>query len=288
MEKRSFKIPVWLIYSVAFAVVITATFGLLRFEGLTNIWRVDGIAQHFPILKEFYGILHGTVHQSLFSWSWNLGLGADQMTSFAYYVVGDPFAYLIALFPADKIELGYQLLTIVRLYAVGLSFLALARQLRFKRAGSLLGALIYTFNGFTFYVSFHHPFFLLAPFFFPLLCLGVDKIYQGEVISLADWLYSTRFDLQYLFLVLVGIRRTGLCDSPLCRFKTTWRTCPVISQITWIFCGNRCLSVSCGERDPVADVTGDDVIVSDGQRDLCERVEFISTGLLSQPAQRAI
>lgn len=180
MEKRSFKIPVWLIYSVAFAVVITATFGLLRFEGLTNIWRVDGIAQHFPILKEFYGILHGTVHQSLFSWSWNLGLGADQMTSFAYYVVGDPFAYLIALFPADKIELGYQLLTIVRLYAVGLSFLALARQLRFKRAGSLLGALIYTFNGFTFYVSFHHPFFLLAPFFFPLLCLGVDKIYKGK------------------------------------------------------------------------------------------------------------
>lgn len=179
MEKR-FKIPVWIVYTLMFAIVIVATFGLLRFEGLSNIWRVDGIAQHFPILKEFYGILHGTVHQSLFSWSWNLGLGADQMTSFAYYVVGDPFAYLIALFPADKIELGYEVLTIVRLYAVGLSFLALARQLRFKRAGSLLGALIYTFNGFTFYVAFHHPFFLLAPFFFPLLCLGVDKIYKGK------------------------------------------------------------------------------------------------------------
>ncbi|KRM77332.1 YfhO family protein [Secundilactobacillus collinoides] len=205
MEKRTFKIPVWIIYSLVFAVVVAATFGLLRFEGLTNIWRVDGIAQHYPILKEFYGILHGTVHQSLFSWSWNLGLGADQMTSFAYYVVGDPFAYLIALFPADKIELGYQLLTIVRLYAVGLSFLALARQLRFKRAGSLLGALIYTFNGFTFYVSFHHPFFLLAPFFFPLLCLGVDKIYKGKSFLWLTGFTAMVFICNLYFAYLLGL-----------------------------------------------------------------------------------
>ncbi|ANZ63021.1 hypothetical protein AYR62_02130 [Secundilactobacillus paracollinoides] len=180
VKKLYEKTPVWVAYTILFAAIVTVTFGTLHQSGATTIWNLDGIAQHYPILREFYRILHGTTHQSLFSWSWNLGLGANQMTTFAYYVVGDPFSYLIALFSADKIEFGYWMLTLLRLYVVGLSFMALAKQLRLKRAGTLFGSLIYTFNGFTFYVSFHHPFFLLPLIFFPLLCLFIDRIYHGH------------------------------------------------------------------------------------------------------------
>lgn len=180
MRKIYEKLPVWVVYSVFFAFIVLCTFGSLRLMGLTTIWKMDGIAQHYPILKQFYRILHGTAHQSLFGWSWNLGLGADQMTTFAYYVVGDPFSYLIALFPAGKIQLGYQLLTILRLYVVGLAFLVFAKQMKLKRSGRLVGSLIYTFTSFSFYVAFHHPFFLLPLIFFPLLCTAVDKIYHGQ------------------------------------------------------------------------------------------------------------
>lgn len=180
MRKFYEKIPVWLVYTIAFAFIVLFSFGTLRLNGQTTIWSVDGIAQHYPILEQFYRILRGTAHQSLFGWSWNLGLGANQMTTFAYYVVGDPFSYLIALFPANKIELGYQVLTIVRLYAVGLAFLAFAKQMKLKRAGRLIGALIYTFCSFSFYASYHHPFFLLPLIFFPLLCVAIDKIYHGK------------------------------------------------------------------------------------------------------------
>ncbi|GAX04471.1 membrane protein [Secundilactobacillus pentosiphilus] len=180
MRKIYEKLPVWLIYTIIFTLITLCTFGSLRFMGLTNIWRMDGIAQHYPILAQFYRILHGTAHQSLFSWSWNLGLGADQMTTFAYYVVGDPFSYLIALFPASQLQLGYLLLTILRLYAVGLAFLVFAKQLQLKRGGRLIGTLVYTFTSLSFYVSFHHPFFLLPLIFFPLLCAAVDKIYHGQ------------------------------------------------------------------------------------------------------------
>ncbi|WP_056946397.1 YfhO family protein [Secundilactobacillus odoratitofui] len=180
MKKIYEKFPVWLVYTVAFAFIVLCSFGALRFLGQTTIWNVDGISQHYPILEEFYRILRGTAHQSLFGWSWNLGLGADQMTTFAYYVVGDPFSYLIALFPADKLELGYQVLTILRLYAVGLAFLVFAKQMRLKRSGSLVGALIYTFGSYSFYVSYHHPFFLLPLIFFPLLCVAIDRIYHGQ------------------------------------------------------------------------------------------------------------
>lgn len=180
MRKIVEKIPVWIIYTFAFGLIVLCSFGALRFMGQTTIWNVDGITQHYPILEEFYRILRGTTHQSLFSWSWNLGLGADQMTTFSYYVVGDPFSYLIALFPAGKIQLGYQVLTILRLYAVGLAFIAFTKQMKLKRSGSLIATLIYTFCSFSFYVAYHHPFFLLPLIFFPLLCVAIDKIYHGQ------------------------------------------------------------------------------------------------------------
>lgn len=180
MKRKINQLPVWLTYTLAFIIITSVSFGALAATGHSTIWNLDGIAQHYPILKEFYRILHGTAHQSLFSWSWNLGLGADQMTTFAYYLVGDPFSYLIALFPAHQIELGYTLLTILRLYVVGIAFIALARHFHFKPAGQVFGALIYTFNGFAFYVSYHHPFFLLPMIFFPLLCLTIDRILQGK------------------------------------------------------------------------------------------------------------
>lgn len=180
MKHKTNQLPVWFIYTLAFIIIAAASFGALRATGHSTIWNLDGIAQHYPILKEFYRILHGTAHQTLFSWSWNLGLGADQMTTFAYYLVGDPFSYLIVLFPVHQIELGYTLLTILRLYVVGLSFIVLAKHFHFKPISQIIGALIYTFNGFAFYVSYHHPFFLLPMIFFPLLCLTIDWILQGK------------------------------------------------------------------------------------------------------------
>ncbi|WP_203652055.1 YfhO family protein [Secundilactobacillus yichangensis] len=180
MKRKINQLPVWITYTLAFIIITSITFGALHATGHSNIWNLDGIAQHYPILKEFYRILHGTAHQSLFSWSWNLGLGADQMTTFAYYLVGDPFSYLIAFFPAHQLELGYLILTILRLYVVGLSFIVLAKHFHFKPAGQIFGALIYTFNGFAFYVSYHHPFFLLPMIFFPLLCLSIDLVLKGK------------------------------------------------------------------------------------------------------------
>ena len=73
------------------------------------IWSFDGIAQHYPILVGFHNmLLHFIQHpsQGLTHWSWNIGMGADQLTSFSYYVVGDLFNYLIIFFPKIKSNLA--------------------------------------------------------------------------------------------------------------------------------------------------------------------------------------
>ncbi|WP_055679842.1 YfhO family protein [Secundilactobacillus kimchicus] len=72
LKKMYQKIPVWAAYTILFMMIVAASFGILRVMGQSTIWDLDGIAQHYPILTEFYRILHGQGGQSLFSWSWNL------------------------------------------------------------------------------------------------------------------------------------------------------------------------------------------------------------------------
>ncbi|WP_432540755.1 YfhO family protein [Lactiplantibacillus argentoratensis] len=173
------KIPLVAWYTAMFVVIATITYSGLFLAGRTLIWEVDGIAQHFPILLEFQRILQHHPQQ-LFSWSWNLGLGADQLTTFSYYVVGDPFNYLVAFVSRAHLEWAYQALILLRLYFVGLAFLGFSRQFKFKRVSQLIGALTYTFTAYTFYVGMHHPFFLLPMIWFPLLCWAIERVLRGR------------------------------------------------------------------------------------------------------------
>lgn len=178
--RRLGKIPVWIIYTIAFVLLAGIIYSPLFLDGRSLIWSVDGISQHLPILIAFQKMLKGIGTQSLFGWSWNLGLGADQMTTFAYYVVGDPFNYLVALFPTDKVELAYQFLILLRLYVSGLAFLTFAKLWRFSRFSLLIGTLTYTFTAFALRIGMHHPFFLLPLIFFPLLCWGIERVFRGK------------------------------------------------------------------------------------------------------------
>ena len=173
------KIPLAVWYSLMFVLIAAISYSGLFLAGRTLIWEVDGIAQHFPILLTFQEILRGG-GQGLFSWSWNLGLGADQLTTFAYYVVGDPFNYLVAFIPRAHLEWGYQALILLRLYFVGLAFLAFSHQFKFSRFSQLIGSLTYTFTAYTFYVGMHHPFFLLPMIWFPLLCWAIERVLRGH------------------------------------------------------------------------------------------------------------
>lgn len=99
-------------YTGMFMILVVALYGIFLLTGKSFIWEGDGLAQHYPILEKFYTWLH---QGSLTGWSWDLGLGADKLTTFSYYVLGDPFSYLIAFFPKGRLELGYNLLILLRL-----------------------------------------------------------------------------------------------------------------------------------------------------------------------------
>ncbi|WP_125764001.1 YfhO family protein [Levilactobacillus mulengensis] len=167
----------YLYYSGIFIILAGLLYGIFILTGKSFIWEGDGLAQHYPVLEKFYTWLH---QGSLTGWSWDLGLGADKVTTFSYYVLGDPFSYLIGLFPRHALEFGYNCLILLRLYASGLAFLFFARQRDFRPTSALLGTLAYTFTGYSLYVSIRHPFFLLPMILFPLLAYGIDHVLRGR------------------------------------------------------------------------------------------------------------
>ncbi|WP_061776181.1 YfhO family protein [Levilactobacillus senmaizukei] len=172
--------PLWVLYTLGFAVIASLSFGVFGLAHRTLIWNMDGVTQHYPLILELHRLLTKSGLGGVAGWSWTFGLGADKLTTLAYYVLGDPFAYLLALLPTHWLEAGYGWFIILRLYATGLAFLALARHYQFRPSSRLMGALTYAFTGYSLMIGVHHPFFLLPMIWTPLLFVGIDRILRGQ------------------------------------------------------------------------------------------------------------
>jgi len=170
-----------LMYTLIFFVLIILIYSLFYFTNNSFIWEGDGLSQHYQLFYDFSEKIRGFFQGEDFPlWDWTIGLGADVISSFGYYVVGDPFAYLGALFPESLRELGYHLLIFLRMWGVGGTFLLFAKKLNFSHEAGLLGSIMYAFSHFVIYNVTRHPFFILPMIWLPLLLLGVEKILRKE------------------------------------------------------------------------------------------------------------
>lgn len=197
--------PLWGLYTLAFTVIAALGFGVFGLANRTMIWNMDGITQHYPIILEMHRLLLKEGLGGLAGWSWTFGLGADKLTTLAYYVLGDPFAYVLALLPTRLLEVGYGWAIVLRLYATGLAFLVLAKRYAFKPSSQLLGALTYAFTGYSLMVGVHHPFFLLPMIWLPLLFVGIDRILHGKGWGLLALVTGITILSNFYFAYILGL-----------------------------------------------------------------------------------
>lgn len=172
--------PLWLLYTVAFMVIAAFSFGVFAMANRTLIWNMDGVTQHYPLMLTLHQLLTKAGLAGVTGWSWTFGLGADKLTTLAYYVLGDPFAYLLALLPTRFMEVGYGWAIVLRLFAAGLTFLVFIRHYSFKPFSQLVGALTYAFAGYSLMIGVHHPFFIMPMIWLPLLFWGIDRVLAGK------------------------------------------------------------------------------------------------------------
>lgn len=182
------KTKIYWIYAILFILIAGIVFSVFAINERSFVWQNDGLKQHYIILKDFNEKVRSFLSNpsdgfDLFSW--NMGLGLDIIGQYSYYILGDPFAYISLLFPMQYLEIAYNFLILLRFFCIGLAFIAYSRyhtqkDKEKKSYAILIGALIYTFSAYSLFAGVRHPYFLNAMITFPLLLLGVDKLFRED------------------------------------------------------------------------------------------------------------
>lgn len=135
----------------------------------------DYFLQYVPFIKE----LKRMVISGSLAWNWNSFLGDSFIGAYSYYTVFNPFAWLVALFPDEYILYGTMFATLLKLSISMISAMLYIRLFCEKDVYAVIGALLYTFSGFTL-VNTNFYFFLDVVAIFPLLPYGLERLIQEK------------------------------------------------------------------------------------------------------------
>src|SRR5699024_10349925 len=120
INKQFIHKKTYLKYTGLFLVIGNILFSVFILQGKTFIWEGDGYHQHYPFFREYLNILRKFLKTGEWQiWDWSIGLGADTLLTYGYYVVGDPFVYLGLLFRKGSEELAFHMIMLVRIWSVG-------------------------------------------------------------------------------------------------------------------------------------------------------------------------
>lgn len=207
-EEKKITKQTFALFTGLFLIMIIGIYSYFVVLQKSFIWEGDGFSQHYLIFKDYLNVIKGYFADPAAGfpfWDWTNGMGADVLSAYGYYVVGDPFVYLGLLFPASMTELAFHVLIFLRVYFIGVAFLFYCRRMQVGSSGALVGTLMYTF---TFYVILNvtrHPFFLMPMLFFPLLCIGVEKILHNEsnTLFIAIIFFSACSNFYFFYMLSV-------------------------------------------------------------------------------------
>lgn len=170
---RSHYIP----YTICFIFIAIISFGYFFVLKKTFIYNIDAFLQHYPLLVKMRHIVGDFLRGNGFSfWSADIGIGADSIGNLSI-VLCDPFNYIAAAFPVKYIDVGYSVACILRLYAAGLAMASFLKYHKCSADQCVLGGISYAFCSWAIGVLVH-GFFMNPLILFPLLILGIDKVFD--------------------------------------------------------------------------------------------------------------
>ena len=193
----------YMIYTILFCVISSIVFAVFIKYNKSFVWQGDGIKQHFVILYDFNQMIRNIFKNGISMLSWNMGLGLDIIGQYSYYVIGDPFAYISLLFPLEYLETAYNVMVLLRIYCVGLAFIAYCKYNKKEDINTLVGVIIYTFCGFILYAGIRHPYFTNAAIFLPLTLIGIEKLLrENKKIFLIFIIFASAVSNYYFFYMI--------------------------------------------------------------------------------------
>lgn len=168
------------VYTILFLFTSLLVFGCFAVYGKTLIYNDDAFYQHYPLLVKLRHVVGDLIRGNGFSfWSQDIGLGNDTLGCMAL-VMTDPYNYIAAAFPVKYIDVGYSFAVILKIYTAGLTMMVFLKYHLFPIKYIIVGALSYAFCSWAIGASVRHAFFLVPLILFPLVILGIDKVFNKE------------------------------------------------------------------------------------------------------------
>lgn len=122
----------------------------------------------------FYRLAHDAIRSGNLGWSHLTDLGANFVGSYSFYLLGSPFFWLTIPFPGEWLQYMMGPLLILKFGCASLTAYIYLQRYVHHKTYALLGAVLYTFSGYsTFNIFFNH--FHEAIVFFPLLLASIDE-----------------------------------------------------------------------------------------------------------------
>ncbi len=173
------KFKKYFYYSICFTLICLIIYSPFYLNNRSLIWNTDSLIQHYVIFNDYISCIKSfLINGSISTFFWKIGLGADIIQQYSYYIIGDLFAYLGVFFGKSSFEYVFSFLIILRIYVCGISMLYFCSHKKYGNLPSVLAAITYAFSGFVLYASIRHPYFINAAILLPLLLVGIDKLLQ--------------------------------------------------------------------------------------------------------------
>lgn len=209
--KRIYWISFTLLFFMMFA-AIWVGFAVLDKSFIFSGRMADGLTQHYVSLA-YYGKYLREILTNLFvkhtlevpMWDIHIGYGSDILTTLHYYTIGDPLSLLSVLVPVKYTEYLYDFLIVVRMYLAGVTFSLYCFYHKNGRFPTLLGALLYTFAQWMMVTGFRHPFFINPCIYYPLLIMGIDKVFKKEKPYLLILTIAVSAMSSFYYFYMLGI-----------------------------------------------------------------------------------
>lgn len=174
-------------YTVLFVILQYGVFSAFYIAKKTFMWRADGIPSYFAGgLVYLSQTVRDGIQKLIAGEGWQFPLYDFRKGVMKPNLEIEPIQWLAVFWPWDKIDTLYDILTLLRYYLIGVSFSLLGFYFGQKPLSIAIGAISYTFCGFSIYAGVRHPQFMAPMIFLPLLVIGAERVLKGE----RAWLFT--------------------------------------------------------------------------------------------------
>ena len=208
------KINYYLIFTLIFITIIPLIYYSFIVNQKSMVWNRDGLRQHYNALI-YFGKWGRQIIKNIFIyhkfeiplWDFHIGYGSDIITTFHYYVIGDPLCLFSIFVPSRYTEYLYGALILLRLYLSGLSFSFYCRQMGKNEAATLGASLNYVFCGYMLYAGVRHPYFVNPMIYLPLLLTGAERIFQKKKPTLFIFMVfiSAASNFYFFYMIVLAV-----------------------------------------------------------------------------------